>query len=268
MPYHSNHNSKAFTLLELMISIAIVSMLAGAAIPQFQKYMQRSKMTEGYLFLRKMHDTAVVNGSVQYATAIDKDDGQTYTCLKQYPFGQIRSYRIGEYGLISAPPAGKKEVMYFYQNSYYDPVQHYNVSGNIVCSINNNAFPNPESYGFAVENVDSETNYIPMINPTYFAVSSYPSYQLTQNLIAAGKNVAYYDTQTQRFMSSSISVYADLDGDYELEYDEDEEEYSSALLEASGGSDKIAYLMRGIYYDTVSGEITSTDGIYQLNFGE
>ncbi|HMQ11001.1 MAG TPA: prepilin-type N-terminal cleavage/methylation domain-containing protein [Oligoflexia bacterium] len=269
MPYFFNSKLRAFTLLELMISIVIVGSLAAAAVPSFQKYLHRSKMAEGYLFIRKMHDTAVVDGSIAYETAVSTDSGQAVTCLKQYPFGQLRSYMLGQYGWIAAPPSGKKEKIYFRQNGYYNPVTYYALSAdNIVCVINNTAYPKPERYGFAVENVDPSAQYTQTVNPTYFAVSIYPDYSLAQNLIAEGKNAAYYDVPTQRHMSTAILVYADLDGDYEAEYDEDEEEYSSALLGSSGGSDKVSYLMRGIYYDTVTGEIVSTEGIYSLNFGE
>ena len=39
-------NSKGFTLIELMIGIAIIGVLAAIAIPAFQDYLNRSKVTE------------------------------------------------------------------------------------------------------------------------------------------------------------------------------------------------------------------------------
>jgi prepilin-type N-terminal cleavage/methylation domain-containing protein len=41
------HNQLAFTLVELMIVIVIIGILLAIAIPQYQQYVVRSKITEG-----------------------------------------------------------------------------------------------------------------------------------------------------------------------------------------------------------------------------
>src|SRR5271154_3829419 len=52
---------KGFTLIELMIVVAIIGILAAIAIPAYQDYTVRSKVTEG-LNLANSAETAVAEG--------------------------------------------------------------------------------------------------------------------------------------------------------------------------------------------------------------
>lgn len=55
---------RGFTLIELMIVVAIIGVLATVAIPSFMKYIRRAKTTEAVMNIRHMYD-----GSVSYYEA-------------------------------------------------------------------------------------------------------------------------------------------------------------------------------------------------------
>ena len=49
---------KGFTLIELMIVVAIIGILAAVAIPAFMKYIKKSKTSEASQFVKKIYDGA------------------------------------------------------------------------------------------------------------------------------------------------------------------------------------------------------------------
>lgn len=53
---HSPQGQAGFTLIELMVVVAITGILASIAIPTFTKYIHRSKLTEAYMMVRKLYD--------------------------------------------------------------------------------------------------------------------------------------------------------------------------------------------------------------------
>jgi type IV pilus assembly protein PilA len=59
---------KGFTLIELMIVVAIIGILAAVAIPAFMKYIRRSKTTEATMNIRKLFDSSVSYYEDEHAT--------------------------------------------------------------------------------------------------------------------------------------------------------------------------------------------------------
>jgi prepilin-type N-terminal cleavage/methylation domain-containing protein len=47
----AREKSRGFTLIELMIVVAIIGILSAIAIPAFRSYVQKSRMAEGFAFL-------------------------------------------------------------------------------------------------------------------------------------------------------------------------------------------------------------------------
>src|SRR5262249_6605742 len=56
-----------FTLIELMIVVAIIGILAAVAIPAFMKYIRRSKTTEASMNVRKLFDSSVSYYEAEHA---------------------------------------------------------------------------------------------------------------------------------------------------------------------------------------------------------
>jgi type IV pilus assembly protein PilA len=58
---------KGFTLIELMIVVAIIGILAAVAIPAFMKYIRRSKTVEATMNIRKIYDSSVAYYESEHA---------------------------------------------------------------------------------------------------------------------------------------------------------------------------------------------------------
>jgi prepilin-type N-terminal cleavage/methylation domain-containing protein len=91
---------KGFTLVEMMIVVAIIAVLAGVAVPQYNKYVKKSNTTEALRFMKQIVDAEILEESQKgsYLAMETTADGNSAAELKlgfEVPdTGTFKKYKV------------------------------------------------------------------------------------------------------------------------------------------------------------------------------
>lgn len=75
-PTGSTRRSAGFTLIELMIAVAVIGILAAIAIPRYQGYLERARVTDGQSLVMSLSSRVerCYTVSADYTTCIDETE--------------------------------------------------------------------------------------------------------------------------------------------------------------------------------------------------
>ena len=103
-------NQQGFTLIELMIVVAIIGILAAVAVPAYQDYTVRAKMAEG-LSLASSAKTAVSEFFANDGTLPSTNTAVGLPVATAINGNSIRSVQVGGSGVITITTVGTASGM-------------------------------------------------------------------------------------------------------------------------------------------------------------
>lgn len=132
---------RGFTIIELMIVVAVIGVLASIAIPLYTDYTERSKLSEALQLLSAvrmpMHEYYEIFG--HWPTIADvggKDSGEYVASLTAGEDGGLLYAEATMKGAIGDSPIAGRQVR----------VVYYPEEKNWICTSNGSASPVPEQY--------------------------------------------------------------------------------------------------------------------------
>ena len=94
-----NHGQKGFTLIELMIVVAIIGILAAIAIPQYQDYIARSQVNRAY------------SEASSYRTAVEENLMRGTTAPAAADLGYVQSNLTNTATVFGPFPLGVGDIV-------------------------------------------------------------------------------------------------------------------------------------------------------------
>ena len=136
------HNKQAFTLIELLVVVLIIGILAAIAVPQYQKAVEKARMTEAIMAVEKIAQAQQIykmaNGNfTQDITELGIDFSGSLT-----PYcGNIKAIKTKNFLLAASNCVGDQESIALVQRNPngYKYVLKRDLSGKRFCTVYSNA---------------------------------------------------------------------------------------------------------------------------------
>lgn len=105
-----NHSSRGFTLIELMIVVAIIGILASVAIPAYQDYTVRAKVTEG-LSLAAGMKSRIEETRIALGHFASSNTSYGLAAASSITGNDVVSLAVGNAGLVTITYANDSAIM-------------------------------------------------------------------------------------------------------------------------------------------------------------